>query len=429
MSLVGTLSTMALPDLLQWLAGAGKKGTLQVERNKLTKWVQIAQGRVVGCSSDDPPQRLGQFLLSRELITPDQLRQALALQRSSAKHLGTILVELGALSGADLARHLEAKAEETIFSVFDWNEGVFRFEEGLAPREDLFAVNLPIQDMLLRGLKRYDDMRRIRQVFDDPRIILRYTETPPGPDIFSNRMARTMYSAIDGDRSLAEILLHVHGSEYAVYKFLFELHRNGYVEIAGRKTAEEPGAEHPLPAWAPPAREVPAIVGMPEPVAVGAAGVGPGRPLAATAVASAPFTGRRQPEPPAGSLESQLAQARGLMAEAQLEAALDLLDGLYRQRPQDESLKRLTAEAEAAFIDRAYRYFVPPDKIPTLLRPMESLAAESLSPQEFFLLSRIDGKWDVKSIIQVAPLREVDALRTLKRMREIGMIELHDPRT
>ena len=58
---------------------------------------------------------------------------------------------------------------------------------------------------------------------------------------------------------------------------------------------------------------------------------------------------------------------------------------------------------------------------------MESLVSESLTPQEFFLLSRIDGSWDIKSIIQVAPFREIEALRTLKRILDLDMIELCDP--
>ncbi len=49
-----------------------------------------------------------------------------------------------------------------------------------------------------------------------------------------------------------------------------------------------------------------------------------------------------------------------------------------------------------------------------------------MSPTEFFLLSRIDGSWDIKSIVQIAPLRETDTLRTLKRMREAGIVELID---
>ena len=33
---------------------------------------------------------------------------------------------------------------------------------------------------------------------------------------------------------------------------------------------------------------------------------------------------------------------------------------------------------------------------------------------------------DLKSIIQISPLREVDALRTLKRLREAGIVELKE---
>ena len=78
-------------------------------------------------------------------------------------------------------------------------------------------------------------------------------------------------------------------------------------------------------------------------------------------------------------------------------------------------------------MEKAYRHFLPPSKVLALTRSMDGLKTEDLSPSEFFLLSRIDGTWDIKSIIQIAPLRESDALRTLKRLRENGLIELKDP--
>ena len=49
------------------------------------------------------------------------------------------------------------------------------------------------------------------------------TIVPLVPDLLRNRMARHVYDYINGDRSLAEILLHAHASEYFVYKLLFEL--------------------------------------------------------------------------------------------------------------------------------------------------------------------------------------------------------------
>jgi len=125
--------------------------------------------------------------------------------------------------------------------------------------------------------------------------------------------------------------------------------------------------------------------------------------------------------------EGDLEVARRLINRGEFEAALEILDRAYKAQPGDEALRRILAEAEATFVEKAYRHYLPPGKIVSLARPVEELAAERLSPPEFFLLSRIDGTWDVRSIIQITPLREVDVLRTLKRMRENGVIELKDP--
>ena len=35
-----------------------------------------------------------------------------------------------------------------------------------------------------------------------------------------------------------------------------------------------------------------------------------------------------------------------------------------------------------------------------------------------------DGSWDLRSIISISPLREVDALRAFKKLRERGIIDL-----
>jgi hypothetical protein len=411
MALTGSLSTFPITDLLQWLGGAGKTGTLHVERGRTVRLIEMKNGRVIGCSSDDPPHRLGQFLLSRHKITEEQLRAALAEQQTSGRFLGQILVDSGAITAADLSDHLESKAEETIFSVFDWADATFRFEEGELSETNPFPVVLRVEDVLLRGLKRFDEMSRIRKVLHDPGIVLRYTEKPPGPEIFKNRMARSMYSAIDGERSIAEILLLVRGSDYIVYKFLFELHRNGYVEMAGIKKVAETVPD-PAPAAAP------------APAGGGRASARPKSRAAPAAPAPVVLAGLAHD----ASAEERLAAARRLLSENKFDCALDILDGLYRTAPEDDALRRMIAEAEVAFVDRAYRHSLPEHKIPVLTRPAADLAKEArLTPQEFFLLSRIDGLWDVRSIIQVSPLREVDALRTLKRLRELGMIELHDP--
>jgi hypothetical protein len=387
MSLVGTLNTMPLADLLQWAGGSRRTGTLHVELDKVVKQIYFREGEIVGCSTEDPPEFLGHFLIGRGRITEQQLLDALALQEASGSHLGALLVEIGALAAEELSSHLTAKAEETILSLFDWPEARFRFQDGDVPETQAFAVRLRVEEVLLRGVQRFDEMQRIRQVLNDPALILRPTETPPPPEALEDLAARSVYEAADGERTLADVRLHVRGSEYFVYRCLFELLRSGHLTIAGKKTGKTRGSMPPCDLAEPTNADRPA----------------------------------------SGALDKRLQRARRAMSSGDPEAALAILDSLYEEMPGDDSLRRLTLEAEAAFVERAYRHYLPARKIVHLARPVEELTTRPFSPKEFFLISRIDGSWDVKSIVQLTPLREADTLRTLKRLREAGVIDLRDP--
>ncbi len=415
MPVQGSLATMSLTEILQWLGNARKTGTLSIERSKVVKRILVREGRIIACSSQEPSDMLGHFLVSRGKITEETLRKALTVQETQRTHLGQILVAAGALSEDDLRLQLEDKAQETIFGLFDWDDAEFRFADDEAVALNNFSVNMRVEDILLRGAQRWDEMKRFRTVFNNPGIVLCRTTRVPPAEIFRNRMARRILESINGERTVAEILLHAHGSEYLVTKFLYELHRAGVAEIArvNEVVAEPP----PSPACAAAAETTPTVA-FSRPVAV--------RAVSASNAPSipGPIALTQAPSPVA---DGDLEFARRLMNRGEFDSALELLDRAYKAQPADEALRRLLAEAEASFIEKAYRHFLPPTKIVTLQRAAETLTAEQLSPTEFFLLSRIDGTWDVKAIIQITPLREVDVLRTLKRMREKGLIELKDP--
>jgi hypothetical protein len=404
---------MSLTEILQWLGNARKTGTLSIERNKVVKRILVRDGRVIACASQEPSDMLGHFLVSRGKISEETLRKALTLQESQHAHLGRILVTSGALSEDDLRLLLEDKAQETIFGLFEWDDAEFRFADGETADSNIYPVEMRVEDILLRGAQRWDELQRFRTVFNDPGIVLRRTARVPPAEVFRNRMARRIFESINGERTVAEILLHAHGSEYIVTKFLYELFRAGVAEIAGVKPIErEP--------------EMPAVT-----------------PLEAGSSIASPLVPASQPVPVSRSTDvvmsatpgaapsaidgGELEVARRLLNRGEFESALDILDRAYKAQPGDEALRRILAEAEASFVEKAYRHYLPPSKIVTLARAPESLTTERLSPTEFFLLSRIDGTWDVKSIIQITPLREVDVLRTLKRMREKGLIEIKDP--
>src|SRR5256712_6090743 len=131
--LTGSLKTMSLPDLLQWVGSGRKTGTLSLKGGPLHKKIYFKDGAIIGSSSNDTREYLGQFMLSEGIITEQQLKDAFDLQAQTKVMLGRILVKKGLVSERKVGEILRLKAEETIYSLFLWTESDFAFLENELP--------------------------------------------------------------------------------------------------------------------------------------------------------------------------------------------------------------------------------------------------------------------------------------------------------
>ena len=384
----GDLTTMTLEELLQWASAARRTGTLEIRRDNVSKSIMFREGRVIACSSDDPTSLLGQFLLARGQITREALTAGLSRQEATGENLGKILVDMGALTQDEVTRFVEAKVEETVYGMFDWLHGQFRFTDHVELGTRMIDVDMSVENILLKGAQRYDEASRIREVFYERGIVLERTDVALPPKISEKPMIKTLLDLVDGERTLAELLLHAHASEFLVTKFLYQLHKGGIVRIKevrmGTTPEPKPGLDgfEPLPAVTPPT------------------------------------------ESP-GSLDDitlELEVARRMTARKENEAALEILAAAQRAAPDHDGVAKLVADAEAACLADAHD--LAPTQVP--FRVNTDLGTTGLSPTELFLLTLIDGATDVKSILWVVPMSAVDALRALKRMSEKKIIEFRD---
>jgi hypothetical protein len=60
--------------------------------------------------------------------------------------------------------------------------------------------------------------------------------------------------------------------------------------------------------------------------------------------------------------------------------------------------------------------------VPKIVIHAEALAKKDIEPQEGFVLSRINGLWDIQSILSICPFREADSLRMIKKLWDNGII-------
>jgi len=423
MPICGDLSTMSLIELLRWAAAGQRTGVLEVEQNRICRRIEFRKGWIGACSTDDPPAQLGQILLSRGRIDRDRLREALERQERTGQSLGVVLVQMGVLAPREVLRYIAEKAEETIQGLFDWDDAVFRYHEGATLEPDQIEVNLSVDEIIDRGLRHQAELGRIRQHFTSSGIVLERSEAQPPARLFEHEVGRRIYESVDGQRTIAEILLHAHASAFLVIKLLSRLYERGVVRICGERSVD-PGSPTLLDlprsmrrkeSWSWTQEDLGRLVegDLPEGVHV----------------APAPDElypdelARRQDE-----LDAEVDVAARLMHRREYAATLELLNASYRANPGDGYLRRLISRAEQAYTDRLRRRDFSYDRTPVAIPDALADPRVDVRSEESFLLSLIDGETDIKSILWLSPLREVDVLRALERMLDRGLIRIEPPR-
>jgi hypothetical protein len=392
MSLFGTLPEIPLCDLLQLLAASHKTGRLQVVQNKRATNVYFRDGRVVACSADDPAKLLGQFLLYLGVITEDVLRTAMNVQSTTGESLRTILVSMQRVTEEELSRIVQAKAEETLHGLFDLGEATFSFSDNLAPGPTDTAVAFDVADIAVQGIQRAADRSRIRQTLGDPGTVLRHTDRPIPSRSLDDWPTRQIYKAVDGARTVGEIVLHVHGSEFLVMRCLCWLHQEGFAEVVGSRGAAVATAASS--GQAPGERP-----GMIEPAAA-----------------------HRRLQ--AGEGDNDVDRARALVADGDPEAALELLGEAHRADPSDSAIRKLAVQAERLLLEQLMQGGLSPGRVPVLAVSRSELQKHSFAPAEEFILNLSDGSWDVRALTWVSPMRAVEVASILRGLIDRGFVRL-----
>ncbi len=151
----GNLNQQSLPQLLASFSKDQKTGVVTFTKSDASKNIYFNNGAIVFASSSVTMDRLGDFLLRRGDLTEEEYARSAKLHEETGKRKGMILVEMGYLSPEDLVSAIRRHITEIILSLFEWEEGYFKFKNS-PPCEEVITLDTPVSDLVSAGSLRIE---------------------------------------------------------------------------------------------------------------------------------------------------------------------------------------------------------------------------------------------------------------------------------
>jgi serine/threonine protein kinase/curved DNA-binding protein CbpA len=234
--LQGSLGDTTVAELIREVYSARNTGILHLTRDDASKRIYFKNGNVVFANSDVNEDRLGEFLIRTGEIDRPTFDRASELMKKTGQRMGTSLIKLDVLTRENLSALVRRQVQAIIYSLFDWDRGVYGFEIHERPVEEDIIVELSTAELILFGVRAMDSLDRIRTALGSLDRVLRHTENPL---LLYQKMTLTtsegyVLSRVDGATSVAEIASISPLGEDETLRCVYALVAAGVVEMAAR---------------------------------------------------------------------------------------------------------------------------------------------------------------------------------------------------
>jgi hypothetical protein len=368
MSFGGDLHTFDVFDLLGWLMGRKRPGILQMTRRSTKKRLAFRDGQLQWSSSNDPRETIGQALVRDSLIQEEPLFRALLKQETAKdkRRLGEILIADGLLTEQQLMKTLRGNAEAHLYDLFLWGAGRFEFDDERPPAPEASDLKIDLRPLLDEGRHRRERWHELRSRFGSNEITFRLIADPVS---VTDPLQRQIVDLAAWGKTLAGISLESRRSEYETTLLIADLCDRS-VLAADRIEAGAPETD------------------------------------------------------PVGIINTLLAGAQMRLKEGRFDAATEAYERVLMLDGVNQIAKKGILAVSEARLRARHAKRIPLDKIPSLRLTAVALSQQQFDPQEGFILSRINGQWDVQSILKLCPMPEDEILMIFSRLLDRNVIEL-----
>jgi hypothetical protein len=371
MSVTGNLESMHFADLLQWCAANIKTGRLRLRRDPIEKTFFFKEGGLFSSTSNSPRETLVQSLIRYHDVTEDELIRAFNAQERLGLPLGQVLIRLGVISESDLDQLFRLKTEESIYDCFLWPDGDFIFLDGKLPP---IAVSTPcdITRLVFEGARRKDEWQRIHQVFRSRYATFNVEDAGMAMDL--SDIDLTILGLLREKKNMVEIAFETGLLEFHVASRMLDLYESGLLQVD----------------------ETPEGISYEQEVEV---------------------------------LQNYVREGATFYNATRYREALDAFEKALQIDPQHRYARLFVQRLKAIpDIDRPLEP-ISLDAVPVVRVPIHELTDLTLDAQEGFVVSRINGEWDVRAIVKLCPMNQEQVMIIFRRLLDDGIIELEEQTT
>lgn len=165
MALTGTLKDFGIADILQLIGQQQKTGVLYLKSKDQDVQVFFRDGNIVRAESITRKKKdlIGNMLVRAELITEQQLENALETQKRTLKRLGDVLTSTGAISAQKLKQMMQLQVTETLYGLFSWKAGTYEFKQEDVQADSESITPLRAESVLMEGFRMVDEWPHVRK--------------------------------------------------------------------------------------------------------------------------------------------------------------------------------------------------------------------------------------------------------------------------
>ena len=157
----GDLAVTPLPEILATIGRYRVPGALSIAFGGRERRIYVDGGLVVFATSNEPEVFLGTYLIRQGVLPEDAVRSAEERLAGDGVRLGQILLRLELLDQKSLDSAVAEQVREILWGGFDWEDGEVVFEVGARRSDETIRIDLPIDEVIVAGIRRVRAVRRL----------------------------------------------------------------------------------------------------------------------------------------------------------------------------------------------------------------------------------------------------------------------------